>query len=646
MFARRKLTVIAAVMAILLVPALACDSGGSGTNVTSASFALTDAPVDDLSAFQVELTKVEIVGANNSRTTVFPVTPNATITVNLLQLVGVNQLLGNVALANGAYKEIVLEFDNAVAVDVNLNPLTVLPQTSGSVTIKLSPPAVVSGGSTFFLIDFDVNASISNLVTGSGGALTLSPVVFARERGRPNGPAAKLAMRDIKGTIDSVDTDEIVLRNVSGLGNGTIRVKTDGSTEVEVNDVEVVGPADLTAILTAGMRVEVEGSYDTTIGAVRATEIEECDGDDDGREIEGVVTAIGTGTFDIHVIGSGDSGLAVGSTQTVTHDAGTTFVYDDPDGPADKTDLVVGQAVEVEGSSASALDAEEVELSDTQLRGTVTAVNGTQFTLDVTTVERVAVGSLTNFSNPVTVETGQTVTYSVNDTVEVEGHFNRTTVGIFDAASTDDDDDDDDAEIEGETFSVAGTAPLTLSVTGEGEGLGLSNPATITVELGANVTIIEKDEVNDTVSLIDAATLEAGITAGTYDEIEAEGSFDAGSNTLTARKIKVEIDGDDDDDNEFEGETYVVSTTSPLEFTLTGDGEDFGLGSNVSVTIVPASGAIFSKKVDGSGPVAMTEAEFATALDNGDFEEVEVTGTYDSTTNTITADRLKGEIDD
>jgi hypothetical protein len=131
---------------------------------------------------------------------------------------------------------------------------------------------------------------------------------------------------------------------------------------------------------------------------------------------------------------------------------------------------------------------------------------------------------------------------SATSFAEVEGHFDRTTNGIFDV--TDDDshtEDNHTHSLEGYSFSVVTSSPLTISLSGQLESAtGVTN-VTATVVLAGNVVVIEQDDNADIKIQITAAALEAGINSGRYVELKAEGPYDSGTNTLTATKIVAEM---------------------------------------------------------------------------------------------------------
>jgi hypothetical protein len=535
-------------LAALVLGLAACggesEGGGGGSDQGSVTFSLTDAPSDELSVFQVEVTGLTIFDTAGTPTQVFPKQAGQTTVVNLLRLRGIHHLLGNVQLAPGNYDKIELSFINAVAIDNAANKLTINPANFGGVVIQLQPPLPVGKSNMFFEIDFDVNSSVSNLVTGPGGSLTLNPLIIARVDDTPTGGQR---IEDFKGVVQSVGA----MRMHVGLGTGGVNVNLTSTTMVEANGTYTSAGSpgfDLSTIVSVGDIVEVDGAFNAAQNAVIATSIELEDGMSgfDGPEAQGLVVALGAGSFDMLVTESRSSGFAPASIQTINYTAGTFVKWDDPDAAAAGSNLRLGMEVRTTGTSSAPADAQAVKLRETELRGTITSVNAgaLQATMDVALIEGVSVANFPGFSNPVTLQFFVAMPAGISATsfAEVEGHFDRTTNGIFDV--TDDDshtEDNHTHSLEGYSFSVVTSSPLTISLSGQLESAtGVTN-VTATVVLAGNVVVIEQDDNADINIQITASALEAGINSGRYVELKAEGPYDSGTNTLTATKIVAEM---------------------------------------------------------------------------------------------------------
>lgn len=136
---------------------------------------------------------------------------------------------------------------------------------------------------------------------------------------------------------------------------------------------------------------------------------------------------------------------------------------------------------------------------------------------------------------------------------------------------------------------------------------------------------------------IDAGTVVFGdasiLTNG--QRVEVRGFFDTTTRTLTAASVKIEIENGGED--EVRGNVVTVGASS---FTLTiGDADGFlPTGATMNVTF----GA--NTRFRGRHGVTLTQAEFLAALTAG--AEAEAEGSYDATTNTLTATKLKLEGED
>jgi hypothetical protein len=644
---------LGAALALFAVGSVACGGGGGGGSTaqtpgtptgTQTNFVLTDAPSNELSVFQVEITGVSIspVGPG-AAVSVFPQTANQTQVVNLLAIAGVNQLMGSVSLTPGSYDEIALSFINASAVDLNNNALTVLPQTSGTITMQLIPAAVIGASAATFQIDFDVNNSVSSLVTGVGGSLTLSPTVIATQQG------ATLPVRELKGAVATVSTSSMTMT----ARGGTFNVTISPTTTVFANNAANTGVADLSALLAANDNVEVHGLFTPATQTVAATSIEKrraatggVGAPANGQEVQGIVTAItGTG-FDVFVSDSRTSGFGPGSNQGIAVSASTSWYYDRPATTATSANLALGQAVRVIGSSASALSAQAVVLRETKLRGTVASIDTQAQTAALTAVSsgRLSVSAITGFSNPVTLSFGAALPAWVvaNATLEAEGQFNVNTAGVFTVLEAENESEANEAEIESSNYALASSSPLTITVTSAAS-------VAYTVTLAPGATIVERNKNSRTVTVITAAALETGIAATAYSSIKAEGTLNG--TTITATKIRADIGGDDGPggggmESELEGTTYSVTASSPLAFSLTGSGMLGGTpatGATISVTL--SANAVITLRNDTTKVTsAITAAELATGLAAGTYDEVTAKGSYTTTSTSMVASEIKVRI--
>lgn len=647
-----RLSLLMCYLALAAVAAVfsACGGGsspapGGGAATTPATFLLTDAPVDELSVFQVEVTGVDLIPTSGAASVqVFPVKVGQTLTVNLLNLQGVNALLSAASIPTGSYSSIELTYSNATAVDRLSNPLAVLPSTSGSILMNMVPKLTVGATPVSVQIDFDVNASISNLFTGTGGSLTLNPMVFAVQQGA-GGPA--LSVQNLIGTVQSVGTQSLVVDGPAG----AVAVTITAATRVVVGTVISTGITDLSTVLAVNQLVDVRGTLNAQGIAAKEIEVRGLPAQGGGaavagQQFEAIVVAVGTATAEVRVQDSNTTTLAPGTSQTVTLSASTVYGYENPVAAAGLSNLTPGQRVRIFGTSASALDAQRVSLKDTKLTGTVVSTDAVNLQASVTaaSVGGLAVSGIANFTNPVTVQfTGAIPAgLAANGAFEASGVFSRSAPGVFDAVSAVAA-AAREAEIEGYTYAVTSSSPLQFTLTGEGERLGLPNPATVTVELATGARVFERNKATRVVTPITEAALAAGLAAASYGEIKAKGSFSNG--TLTAREVRVDTGTAGAGESEIEGSVYAVVAASPLEFTITGDGRRLGVTGSTTATVVLAANAVLGLKTPFSAALSpLTVAELTLGLQNNGYHEVEAKGTWNVSTQTLTATFVKAEL--
>jgi hypothetical protein len=527
----------------LLLSLCACSGGSSGgggaapaaTQTSNTTVGLTDAPSDDLSVLQVEITGLSVEDGAGTQTSLFPGAGGATLTVNLLRLRGFSRLLTSLALPQGTYTRLLLSYRAATAVDRAGNALSVTP-SSGTATGVFAGGYTVTGSHRYVEVDFDVDASVGSLTTGPGGSLQLQPVLLLEVE--DSGVTREL--EDFKARVQAVGTNTLDV----ALGAGTARVQVDGATQLVAGGrvTSLSSGASLAALFAPGDAVEVRGRYDVNAKLVRAAAVELEDGlgfSASGPELEGLVVALGSGQVSVLVLDPRDSGALVGSTRAFALGANTQYGYDHfPAVAASESSLALGQEVRTFGSGT----ANGVKLRQTRLEGTVLAVDAAQRQLQVTVtrLERVDVARVPGFANPVLIQLDGPVpaAAAVNAAIELQGQFNRTAPGVFDVAAAGVQPDVDDDQLEGVIFSVLSTNPLRVELTGDGGLLG--NPLTATVALANGATIVERDAAGVSTPTSEA-DLAAGIAAGRYDELRAKGTYDANTGLRTATSIRADL---------------------------------------------------------------------------------------------------------
>jgi hypothetical protein len=534
---------------LLLFAFTGCDRENNITddpqaNLARGIFTLTDAPRDELSVLQVDLTELKIADLEGLETLIFSQQEgDEPFTLNLLNLQDLNALLGSVPLAPGNYKTLFLSYENALALDLDGNSLTVKEQRYGTAKALLNPYLTVTEDNLYIEIDFDLNNSVYNIVAGPHGSLLLMPTLVIKVGPPDEDPD----LDEFKGVVQSVEAMSMVIT----FNDESINIVLTEETVVEVDNL-ITTPAapgfDLMTLIYPGCTVEIKGTLDVDTNTVTATKIER-KFENHGLESQGLVVGLGDLTFNLLVLDARDSGFAVGSIQTITYDTSTFFVYTKLCEPATPEQLALGQEVRVTGMSDNPAAAQKVKLRETKIIGTVVSGNQTlnQITVNVAKIEGMAVENIPGFNNPMTAEFEYEfpTTGKVDDEIELEGLFNLRTMDVFTVLEyklDDDDDDDEDGDRQtwvGKQFSVISTAPLQIRLT-RGGGNGNIESRTATV-IGNSVTsIIEKNKSTSTA--ISAAELVAGINSGKYSQMKAKGIYNKTEKNLTAELVLMTVD--------------------------------------------------------------------------------------------------------
>ena len=123
------------------------------------------------------------------------------------------------------------------------------------------------------------------------------------------------------------------------------------------------------------------------------------------------------------------------------------------------------------------------------------------------------------------------------------------------------------------------------------------------------------------------------------EHVVVRGHFDVTLNKLIAEKVKITGDDDDEDEDEARGDVSNIDATAGT-FDLSVDDADNFLPTGDPIHVVTNVSTTYR---NGAGNT-VTKEEFFAILETGN--EVEVEGTYDSGTNTLTAVKVKFEDDD
>ncbi len=118
--------------------------------------------------------------------------------------------------------------------------------------------------------------------------------------------------------------------------------------------------------------------------------------------------------------------------------------------------------------------------------------------------------------------------------------------------------------------------------------------------------------------------------------VHVRGAFDTTQNAIVAVSIKIQLGNDDHESPVVEGTASNIDTSAFTFVVTIAEAEDF-TPSSTTVNIATNSSTVFAAHCGST----MTQADFFAALANG--SQVEVAGTYDSASNTITAARVRLE---
>ena len=171
-------------------------------------------------------------------------------------------------------------------------------------------------------------------------------------------------------------------------------------------------------------------------------------------------------------------------------------------------------------------------------------------------------------------------------------------------------------EYKGVLSQLAGASPaFTFMLTREG--------STISVVTDAQTTFFNADGTPN-------PKLAEGQT------VAVRGLFDIASQRLTASEVKIRAAGGEQEPAEVEGVSGAVNAMAGT-FTLTAHQVEHLVPTQTTVNVVTGSGTVFRAK----GGITLTAADFFTGLATA--QAVEVEGTYDAVSNTLTATRAKLE---
>lgn len=233
----------------------ACGSGtGGGPAAGTVTLAMTDAPSDELEALTVTIESATLIG--DAGQAPIPLPDDAPITLNLLDLDGINLILATASVPAGTYSKLRLQISHATVTwpDETTEPEPVTIVANGKADLNFQGAIeITDGGEKKIQLDFSAEDSLKLTETGDG-KLILRPQIFVSTGADDSDNL--LMIDDVAGLIASVDADAhtFELRTFAG---ARVTVVVTEATRIVSHD----GEASF-ADLRADLRVHVEGALD------------------------------------------------------------------------------------------------------------------------------------------------------------------------------------------------------------------------------------------------------------------------------------------------------------------------------------------------------------------------------------------------
>lgn len=273
-------TSVGALLGLLLAVLGSCSNSASNEPGTG-SFVFTDAGLDDIDTFEVDVTAIVMHKASGTDISALP----RTARIDFARLESLGDLVTHVSLEAGSYTGMTMTIDFSTAtvylkdqttaatlLDGEGNPLT------GSVDVPVNfpianPPAIFPLRNHLFMIDLDLNQAAS--VDELNNEVSFVPVFSAEVDPANPKPVA------INGILTSIDpaTNRFVLEKRSPAGNPivAIAVQATFTTIYQIDGQVSIGLAGLGAMqgLTPGTsRVFVQGVLSAAAPRLNAVAVE------------------------------------------------------------------------------------------------------------------------------------------------------------------------------------------------------------------------------------------------------------------------------------------------------------------------------------------------------------------------------------
>jgi hypothetical protein len=250
----RVLGVVLGLFALAGLSACGESGSGNGPAAGTVTLALTDSPSDAFEAVTVTISSAALLGESSPVTIPFP--DGEPITVNLLDLDGINQILATASIPEGTYSKVRLQVSEAFVTYADGSTESVRLVANGKVDLNFRGDVTVSADQPIVIqLDFSAADSIKLTTTGSG-KLILRPQIFVSTTPTSDDGTTP-PIDDLAGVIVSRnDTDRTLTLNV----RRTLRVVV-AATDTTVILAEDGAPIEFTG-LNVGTYVHVEGTLD------------------------------------------------------------------------------------------------------------------------------------------------------------------------------------------------------------------------------------------------------------------------------------------------------------------------------------------------------------------------------------------------
>jgi hypothetical protein len=408
MIMKRSFVFSLIVLALTLL-VIGCGSAGMTPVQMTGTMAMLqtgDAVNDQIVKFELTISSITLTGTGGTANTANLLSGSAE--VEFTHEAGTFEPLSLSHIPPGSYSGATMTVSNPKVVAIIGGVATKLNATlsSGTVNITFTPNIMV--GTTPLFVNFDIDLPNSITISGTNAAVTptfkvSTSTVAADENNEDNNDGE---IEDAHGSVTNVSAPNFTIQTHST----TIIFATDSNTKFR-------GGLTSLADLKTGDIVEVD-AVTRPDGTSLATKVER-EGDHNGEEVEGVISALDSPLTKITIIHQMDSTGTSESPVTVDVAVNTSTVFSVRTDklnvtapPFDATHIGKGQRIEADaGNNTAPLLATKVKLREQALLGTVAASPAptpSGFTLNVSPTS--AFGTLSGVTSlPVTFANGATL---------------------------------------------------------------------------------------------------------------------------------------------------------------------------------------------------------------------------------------------